>query len=300
MNLEPPALPTFIELLKRSLVEDIGSGDITSLTLVDEELSARAVILSRQSGIMAGLFVLEPLAELLGQDLEVQLTTTDGQTVQDGQEIARLGGSCRGLLALERVALNFLSHLSGIASLTGKFVEAVEGTSAVICDTRKTTPGMRLLEKYAVLAGGGSNHRLGLYDSALIKDNHLLCLAGEQAGGNALAILKQRLPGLRKQLPQTGFIQLEVDNLRQFQQVLDLRLELDMVLLDNFSQADLGQAVKLRKQADLSGELLLEASGNISLENVKCVAGTRVDRISVGALTHSAPAFDFSMELVLK
>ncbi|MCK4849969.1 MAG: carboxylating nicotinate-nucleotide diphosphorylase [Phycisphaerae bacterium] len=300
MKLDPPAPSTFIDLLKRALAEDIGPGDITSQALVDENLLATAVILAKQEGVLAGLFLLQPLADLLDPQLNVQLTAADAQSVQPEQEIVRISGSCRGLLALERVALNFLAHLSGIATLTGKFVQAVQNTRAIICDTRKTTPGLRSLEKYAVRAGGGSNHRLGLFDSAMIKDNHLSCLGSDPRLGDCFAALGKRLPELRSQLPPGGFIQLEVDDLPQFQRVLDLHLDLDMVLLDNFSEPDLAQAVKLRNQAGLAGKLLLEASGNITLENVNRVARSGIDRISVGALTHSAPAFDFSMEFIQK
>ena len=300
MKLDPPARSAFIDLLKCTLAEDLGPGDITSQALVDGSLSATAVILAKQQGRLAGLFLLQPLAELLDPPLDVQLTADDGQPVQPGQQVARILGPCRSLLAIERVGLNFLAHLSGIATLTGKFIQAVQGTQATICDTRKTTPGLRTLEKYAVRAGGGSNHRLGLYDSAMIKDNHLLCLAAEAHSPDAFATLRERLPRLRSQLPPGGFIQLELDNLEQFQQALDLHPHLDMLLLDNFSHQDLAQAVKIRNQAGLAGKLLLEASGNITLDNVSQVARTGVDRISVGALTHSAPAFDFSMEFILK
>ena len=226
--------------------------------------------------------------------------SADGQALCPGRQVARIAGPASGILALERVALNFLAHLSGIATLTNKFFGAVQGTRAVICDTRKTIPGLRTLEKYAVRAGGGSNHRLGLFDSAMIKDNHLLSLTSDPSSPDHFAVLSQRLPKLRTQLPPGGFIQLEVDDLPQFQQVLDLHLDLDMVLLDNFSLAQLTQAVKLCDQAGLADKLLLEASGNITLGNVKQVARSGVERISVGALTHSAPAFDFSMEFIQK
>ena len=300
MKLAPPPLATFIDLLHQALAEDVGPGDLTSLTLIDKDASATATILARQQGVLAGIFLLEPLAELISEPLTVQLSAADGQLLKTNQQVTRLQGSCRGLLAVERVALNFLAHLSGVATLTHKFVQAVEGTSSLICDTRKTIPGLRALEKYAVRAGGGHNHRLGLYDSALIKDNHLLCLSKNIQQADTFDILTPRLKTLRKRLPVGGFIQLEVDNLQQFQRVLDMHLDLDMVLLDNFSPQDLSQAVKMCSQAQLTGQLLLEASGNITLDNVSRVAATGVDRISVGALTHSAPAFDFSMEFIRK
>lgn len=300
MKLDPPSLATFIDLLRQALAEDVGSGDLTSLTLIDKDASATGTILAGQPGVLAGLFLLEPLAELISEPLTVQLNVADGQLLQPGQEVARLQGSCRGLLAVERVALNFLAHLSGVATLTHEFVQAVEGTSSLICDTRKTIPGLRTLEKYAVRAGGGHNHRLGLYDSALIKDNHLLCLTRGTKQADIFEVLEPRLKALRKSLPAGGFIQLELDNLQQFQRVLDMHLDLDMVLLDNFSPQDLAQAVKMRNQAQLTGKLLLEASGNVTLDSVSRIAATGVDRISVGALTHSAPAFDFSMEFIQK
>ena len=266
MKLNPPAANTYIDLLNRALAEDLGSGDITSQSLVDGGLCAKAVILAKQEGILAGMFILQELAKILAQPLQIEPKASDGQSLSDGQEVVQITGPARQILAIERVALNFISHLSGIATLVNKFVREVESSRAVICDTRKTTPGLRALEKYAVLAGGGTNHRLGLYDAAMIKDNHLLCLSRDS---NALVSLDRRLAKLRKQLPPGGFIELEVDDLSQFQQVLDLQLDVDMVLLDNFSRSDLAQAVKLRDQADLAGKLLLEASGNISLENVK-------------------------------
>lgn len=297
MKLNPPATSSYIGLLKRALAEDIGGGDITSQNLVDEDLCAKAVMVAKQEGILAGMFVLQDLAELVAEPLKIEAKAADGQALAMGQEVVQITGAARQILSFERVGLNFLGRLSGIATLTNKFVREVQGSKAVICDTRKTTPGMRSIEKYAVLAGGGTNHRMGLYDAAMIKDNHLLCMQG---GSDALENLGQRLEKLRKQLPPGGFIELEVDDLSQFQQVLDLGLDVDMVLLDNFSGADLGRAVKLRNQAGLAETLLLEASGNISLENTKQVASSGVDRISVGALTHSAPAFDFSMEFKLK
>jgi nicotinate-nucleotide pyrophosphorylase (carboxylating) len=279
------------------LAEDLGPGDITSQSLVDGSLCAKAVILAKQEGILAGMFILQDLAKILAQPLQIEPRASDAQALSLGQKVVQITGPACQILAIERVALNFIAHLSGIATLVNKFVREVQPSSAIICDTRKTTPGLRALEKYAVLAGGGTNHRLGLYDAAMIKDNHLLCLSRDSA---ALVSLAQRLEKLREQLPPQGFIELEVDDLSQFQHVLDVRLDVDMVLLDNFSQTALAQAVKLRDQAGLAGKLLLEASGNISLENVKQVANSGVDRISVGALTHSAPALDFSMEFALK
>ncbi len=296
MKLKPPAMETYIDLLKRALAEDIGTGDVTSLALIDEDRSSAGVILSKQKGVVAGLVVLEPLCDLACESLKVQVQANDGDFVQAGEEVARVSGSRRGILAVERVALNFLGHLSGIATLTNRFVEAVKGSSAVICDTRKTVPGLRTLEKYAVRAGGGTNHRVGLYDSALIKDNHLFCLSQNKQGQGSLEILASRLDELRGQLSREGFIQLEVDELGQFQQVLNMRLAVDMVLLDNFSNQELAEAVKMRNESGLAGELLLEASGNIRLEHVAEVARSGVDRISVGALTHSAAGFDLAME----
>ena len=300
MKLDSPAVSSFIDLLRQSLAEDIGPGDLTSLTLIDEKATGAAVILAKQEGVLAGQLVLEPLADLIAESPRVELKAADGDSVIAGQEVARLSGSCRGLLAVERVGLNFLAHLSGVATLTQKYVQEVRGTSAMICDTRKTIPGLRVLAKYAVRAGGGQNHRLGLYDSALIKDNHLFVLSRGRQEGDALRVLKQGLGKLRKQLPAGGFIQLEVDNLGQLGQVLDMSAELDMVLLDNFCEQDLALAVKMRNEAGLEGKLLLESSGNVRLDNVKRIAQSGVDRISVGALTHSATALDLAMEFIEK
>ena len=296
MELNPPVLETYIDVLKRAWAEDLGEGDVTSLALIDEDCSSVGVILAKQKGVVAGLVVLEPLCDLVCESLRVQVKASDGDFVQAGAEVAHIIGSRRGILAVERVALNFLGHLSGVATLTNRFVQAIKGSSAVICDTRKTIPGLRVLEKYAVRAGGGTNHRAGLYDSALIKDNHLFCLSQNEQGQGTLEVLASRLDELRGQLPAGGFIQLEVDNLGQFRQVLDMCLAVDMVLLDNFSNQELAEAVKIRNDAGSASKLLLEASGNIGLKNVAEVANSGVDRISVGALTHSAAGFDFSME----
>ena len=303
MKLNPPPLETYSDLLKRALAEDVGAGDVTSLALIDENCTSIGAILAKQQGVVAGLAILEPLCDLVCESLKVQAKANDGDLVKAGEEVARINGSRRGLLAVERVALNFLGHLSGVATLTNKFVRAVRRSSAVICDTRKTIPGLRVLDKYAVRAGGGTNHRAGLYDSALIKDNHLFCLSQNRQGQSTFEVLALRLEKLRRQLPAGGFIELEVDELEQFQQVLNMQnmhLAVDMVLLDNFRQEELAQAVKIRNEAGLAGKMLLEASGNISLDNVAEVASSGVDRISVGALTHSAAALDFSMELTQK
>ena len=296
MELNSPALETYIDLLKRALAEDIGAGDVTSAALIDEDEASAGVIVARQEGVVAGLIVLEPLCRLASESLEVQILAEDGEHVKAAKDVARIIGSRRDILAVERVALNFLGHLSGVATLTDRFVRAISGSTAVICDTRKTTPGLRGLDKYAVRAGGGTNHREGLYDSALIKDNHLFCLGQNAQGKPTLEELAGRLGNLREKLPRGGFIELEVDELGQFKQVLDMRLGVDMVLLDNFSNEKLVEAVKMRNEAGLAGKLLLEASGNIKLENIAQVAGSGVDRISVGALTHSAPGFDLAME----
>ena len=291
MNIKAPELKTYIDLLRRALAEDVGAGDVTSASLIDEDEPSVGVIVAREEGVVAGLIVLEPLCRLACESLEVQVMVEDGDPVKADEEMARISGGRRDVLAVERVALNFLGHLSGVASLTDKFVRAIGGSTAVICDTRKTIPGLRVLDKYAVSCGGGTNHRMGLYDAAMIKDNHLLCL-----GQNAMEVLAERLGKLREKLPNGGFIELEVDDLGQFKQVLDMRLGVDMVLLDNFSNEELAGAVKMRDEAGLVGTLLLEASGNIKLENVAQVARSGVDRISVGALTHSAAAFDLAME----
>jgi nicotinate-nucleotide pyrophosphorylase (carboxylating) len=275
------------ELVGRALAEDLGEGDITSEATVPAEARARARIVQKQPGVVFGLAVVEAAMRRCGVE-DVDNLVVEGQW-RDGvpAEVLVASGSARSLLAAERTAINFLGHLSGIATLTARYAEAVVGTGTTILDTRKTTPGLRNLEKAAVAAAGGINHRMGLYDAILIKENHIAA-----AGGLAKAVY-----AARNAQPDKA-IEVEVRNLDEAAYALGTGV--DRLLLDNMSPATMKEAVALRDQnAGGADGVSLEASGGITLENVREVAETGVDFISVGALTHSAPTLDFSMLLEL-
>jgi len=278
-----------LPLLTAALKEDVGSRDLTSAALIPKGQVAEAEIVVRQEGILAGLQVAEWIFGLTDPKIKFKPMVKDGQKVYPDKAVAFLEGPTRGILAGERVALNFLGHLSGVATLTRAFVEKARGTSAKILDTRKTTPGLRLLEKYAVRMGWGINHRMGLYDGVLIKDNHL-----RLAGGVEKAVAQIRAT-VQKNTP----IEVEVSNLQEFRQALSARA--DLILLDNMKLAEVQEAVRLRNAVGRSKagqRVLLEVSGGVTLENVRPIALTGVDRISVGALTHSAPTLNIALEVV--
>ncbi|HYH54861.1 MAG TPA: carboxylating nicotinate-nucleotide diphosphorylase [Solirubrobacterales bacterium] len=275
------------ELVGRALAEDLGEGDITSEATVPADARARARIVQKQPGVVFGLAVVDAAMRRCGVE-DVDNLVVEGQW-RDGvpAEVLVASGSARSLLAAERTAINFLGHLSGIATLTARYAEAVVGIGTTILDTRKTTPGLRNLEKAAVAAGGGLNHRMGLYDAILIKENHIAA-----AGGLAKAVY-----AARNAQPDKA-IEVEVRNLDETAYALGTGA--DRLLLDNMSPATMKEAVALRDQnAGGADGVSLEASGGITLENVREVAETGVDFISVGALTHSAPTLDFSMLLDL-
>jgi nicotinate-nucleotide pyrophosphorylase (carboxylating) len=272
-------------LVARALAEDLGAGDVTSDSTVPAAAAARARIVQKQPGVAYGLAV---VAEAMGQCgvEQVDNLVVEGQWREDiPADVVFASGPARALLAAERTALNFLGHLSGVATLTARFVEAVAGTGARILDTRKTTPGLRVLEKAAVAAGGGRNHRMGLYDAILIKENHIAL-----AGGVAKAV-----HAARRAHPELA-VEIEVRNLDETAYALGTGA--DLLLLDNMDTETLRGAVKLREQSSgAGGGPSLEASGGVSLETVRAIAETGVDFISVGALTHSAPTLDFSLLL---
>lgn len=277
-----------LALIRLALAEDFGTtGDRTTLALVPADRQARAVIVARQPGVLAGLPLVPLIAEAVGGLTATSNGLEDGAILEPGSIIATLAGAEQSLLMAERTILNFLQRMSGVASLTRRFVQEIEGTNAKILDTRKTIPGWRLLDKYAVLAGGGVNHRLGLYDGILIKDNHLVGL-GEPASALVRAVqLARAYPG-NAGLP----VEVEVDTLEQLEQVLPVQPEI--VLLDNMTLDQMRRAVQLRDR--LSQQTQLEASGGVNLQTVRAIAETGVDRISVGALTHSAPALDIALD----
>jgi nicotinate-nucleotide pyrophosphorylase (carboxylating) len=276
----------FMQLLKLALLEDIGSGDITSRVTVPDDVMASGRFVAKQSGTLAGLFLLPEIFKAVGS-ARVKTIAAEGQRVKPGDLLARVCGPARDVLTGERIALNFLSHLSGVATMTARFVEAVSGTQARIYDTRKTTPGMRLLEKYAVLAGGGCNHRTGLYDAVLIKDNHIAMLKSSPAQ----AVLQARR-GTKKP------IEVEVIDIKGLRAAISAGA--DIVMLDNFSPkrvaVAVGEARKQIKNQGLKPNLEIEVSGGITLKTVRAFAQAGPDRISVGALTHSAPGLDISLQ----
>jgi nicotinate-nucleotide pyrophosphorylase (carboxylating) len=275
------------ELVGRALAEDLGEGDITAEAMVPEDARGRARIVQKQPGVVYGLAVVAETMRQCGVE-DVDNLVVEGQWREDVPAEALIaGGSARALLAAERTAINFLGHLSGVATLTAQYAEAVVGTGTTILDTRKTTPGLRGLEKAAVAAGGGINHRMGLYDAILIKENHIAA-----AGGLAKAVHAARTAQPEKA------IEVEVTNLDEAAYALGMGV--DRLLLDNMSPALLREAVALRDQnAGGTDGVSLEASGGVTLENVREIAETGVEFISIGALTHSAPTLDFSMLLEL-
>jgi nicotinate-nucleotide pyrophosphorylase (carboxylating) len=267
------------DLIKRALAEDLQGGeDITSVATVSGEEKVAADFVARKSGVIAGIDMARAVLEEVGLT-DIAVLVQDGTSVQAGTVLMTVRGDTRAILLAERTVLNFLGHLSGVATLTRTWVDAITGTSCEIRDTRKTTPGMRLLEKYAVRMGGGTNHRMSLSDAALIKDNHIVA-----AGGVAEAFSQ-----VRAKYP-TADIEIEVDTLDQLREVLPLKPGL--VLLDNMSPAQCAEAVAI-----VAGSTKLEASGGISLENAHAYAATGVNYLAIGALTHSAPVFDIGLDL---
>lgn len=265
------------EIIKYSLAEDVGTGDITTDNLNISHKIADAVVLAKQDCIIAGIDVAIRVFNTIDPDIQSTKRNSDGDYVEKDARVLLLRGSISSLLKAERVALNFLQRLSGIATLTRKFVEATKGTNAKILDTRKTTPLLRELEKYAVRMGGGYNHRLGLYDAVLIKDNHI----------TAVGSITQAVKTIRDALPNT-FVEVEVKNLEELQEAIDNKV--DRIMLDNMDPEAIRKAVKITNK-----KVELEVSGGINLENVKEVAATGVDYISVGAITHSYQSCDFSL-----
>ena len=271
-------------LIDLALAEDIGSGDVTSLYFIPESRKARAFVAVRKAGVLSGVTIAARVFSTVDPDLDVEVLVQDGSKVADGALVIRVEGSARSILTAERTALNFLQRLSGVATATAKYVDAIKGTRARILDTRKTTPGFRTLEKKAVLNGGGTNHRIGLYDRAMVKDNHLVAEGGPPAIQAAIYKLRAERPGVE--------VELEADNLDQVRTFLELD-GVDHILLDNMTLDELRTAVDLRGD---DSKPLLEASGGVTIQTIRDIAETGVDFISVGALTHSAPALDIGLD----
>jgi nicotinate-nucleotide pyrophosphorylase (carboxylating) len=270
------------DTVHRALDEDLGrAGDITSIATIPENTPARAIMIARQAGVIAGLPLAVATFQQLSPDIDIQAHLRDGAKVTAGTKVLTISGPARAVLSGERTALNFVGRLSGIATLTSDYVRHTAGTKLRICCTRKTTPGLRALEKYAVRCGGGFNHRFGLDDAVLIKDNHIAV-----AGG-----IRPVLERARAQADHLVKIEIEVDTLAQLREVLDTGLA-DVVLLDNMDIATLTEAVKLSK-----GRVVLEASGGVTQSSIAKIAATGVDYASSGALTHSAPNFDVALDI---
>lgn len=269
-------------LVRLALQEDLGGrGDVTSLATLAPDTMIRGQIVAKASGVIAGLPLVEMVYHEVDPDVRVQFHCHDGVRVEPGTLVCEVDGAGRSILTGERTALNFLQRLSGVATLTARFVQAVAGTKALILDTRKTTPGWRSLDKYAVRMGGGHNHRMGLYDMVMIKDNHI-----DASGG-----ITQAVTAVRSHTESQGLlIEVEVRSLDELRETLTLQV--DRILLDNMNESQMREAVTLA-----AGRVPLEASGNMSLERAAAVAAAGVDYISVGALTHSAPASDLSMRI---
>ena len=272
--------PDILSAVHRALAEDIGSGDITTNSIVPRDASMRGQIIAKQNGIIAGLDVAKIVYKTVDPEIEFNTAVLEGAPVENRQTLATVSGSARSLLTGERTALNFLGRISGIATLTRQFADAVAGTNAVILDTRKTAPGLRMLDKLAVLRGGGKNHRVGLYDMMLIKDNHI-----DFAGGLEEAVRHARAAHNDVEL------EVEARTLEDVRAALELKVK--RILLDNMTVEAMAEAVHIT-----DGRAKLEASGNVNLENVRRIAETGVDFISVGALTHSAKTFDVSFDYV--
>lgn len=277
--------PEVEQLIDLALKEDIGAGDVTVEYFVPAEKQSRASMLVEDAGVIAGLDIAEKIFKKIDPSIKVLQLVADGTKVAQGDRVMEITGPARALLTAERTALNFVQRLSGVASKTAAFVERTAGTKAKILDTRKTTPGWRALEKMAVRAGGGANHRMGLYDRAMVKDNHLVAEDGLVAIQSAIRQLKSNKPGVA--------VELEADRLDQVADFLKLD-EVDYILLDNMSKAQLRAAVALRGESGPK----LEASGGVTLETVSAIAQTGVDFISVGAITHSAVSLNISLEFV--
>lgn len=272
------------EVVQRALNEDAPWGDVTSEHLIPSNATATAELSAREAGVFSGADVFAAAFLLTDPSLDVQLFLEDGDTFVAGQELGVVTGSARAVLTAERIGLNFVQRMSGIATLTAKYVEAVAGTKARIVDTRKTTPGLRAFERHAVVSGGGRNHRFSLSDAVMAKDNHLAILT---AGGKDLTTELRRV---KNELPHTMKLEVEVDRLDQIPAVLAAGV--DIIMLDNFTLDDLRAGVAL-----IDGKAVVEASGGVNLETVAAIAATGVDVISVGALTHSARALDLGLDV---
>lgn len=280
--------PDVRALIDLALAEDIGTGDITSLATIPADRTATAVMLAKDVGVLSGIDVAREVFLTVDPSLEFEALKQDGDAIADREDLAVVKGNARSILTGERVALNFVQRLSGVATITASYAAAVAGSNTSIVDTRKTTPGMRLLEKRAVMDGGGRNHRFGLADGVLIKDNHLAAIGGPNRIADAIAAARNRAPHTLK-------VEVEVTSLDELRQALDANA--DIVMLDNMDTPTMAEAITIRNESGKSA--LLEASGGITLERLPELAAIGIDLISAGALTHSAPSLDISLDIRL-
>lgn len=269
------------EIIKNALKEDIGTGDITTQSTIPSDKEVSGKFIAKESGVVCGIPVVKRVFELIDSEMDMKIYFNDGSFVEKGAIIAEISGKAQSILTGERVALNFFQRLSGIATNTHRCVEEVKSTKAVITDTRKTTPGLRVLEKYAVKTGGGSNHRYNLSDGVLLKDNHI----------NAAGGIKAAVEAARRNIPHTLKIEVEVENHQMIEEAISCNA--DIIMLDNMSIEEMTEAVKF-----INGRALVEASGNMGGKNLLEVAQTGIDLISIGALTHTVKAMDISLRFI--
>src|SRR3989338_5131826 len=279
------------DLIRNALKEDIGSGDITTELLIPKNKVIKAVIILKEKAVVAGLEIAQRVFRAIDKNIQFKVTSADGSQEKPGKIIAKIQGQAGSILSGERTALNFLSHLSGVATVTRSFVDQVKPYKARIMDTRKTTPGLRELEKYAVALGGGYNHRMGLWDAVLVKDNHIAVLKAGARGINIKDIARL----VKEKKPKGMKTDIEVRNLKEFQEVLEIPP--DIIMLDNMDISQIKKAVAMRDAQCDRQNVKIEVSGGVRLSNVKAIAKTGVDIISIGALTHSAKAVDMSLEV---
>lgn len=285
-------------IVRFALKEDIWTGDLTSEAVLDEDLIVDAVIEAKEPGVVCGIGVAERAFLVIDPDLRFRPTVMDGDSVEKGKELAYIEGKARSILKAERVALNFLSHMSGIATKTKSMVDAVQGTKVKIYDTRKTMPLHRYIQKYAVRVGGGTNHRWGLWDMVLIKDNHLRAYEMQMRSWNSEQVMKNIIRQARSSVQKNVRIEVEVENLKECEYALAEKP--DVIMLDNMNPAMVRKAVEIRKKMGLEGRILFEVSGGITPDNIGEYASSGMDIISSGALTASVKSIDFSLEIILK
>ncbi len=289
--LQPPDPKTYLPLIEMAYREDYQGADITSDVTIPADMTGAGAVVFRQAGILCGMPVVREVLNRYDKRLQLEEKFQDGQKIGADVTVATISGPLRSILAAERPALNFLQRLSAIATQTAKYVELVKGTAAKICDTRKTTPGFRTLEKYAVRCAGGCNHRQGLFDAVLIKDNHLAALGQANLENGLLKAMEN----IRQDKRKPDFVEVEVDNLEQLATALTVD-GINMILLDNMNNDQLSQAVQMRDKVCGPKKILLEASGGVTIESAGAVAQTGVDRISIGALTHSVSNLDIGLD----